>query len=235
MRRLKYLLIILALFLIPNTIKAEECSVSEMSRLKKIASNITSKYEYTESIPDEGYGSVKFKFTISNVTSDIYLTGLAGYYDQYGNAAINYYYPNKDNQIIVENQQDGKSYAFMVYGNTPNCKDDYITKIYITAPDYNEFYIHDLCKGIEDYKFCQKWVKTSYSEEEFERVVKKYIKCLEKTPNPDEPDPGDEWIISLISFLNKYIYLVIPVIVLCIIGILYLRSKDDFDFKIKNK
>lgn len=235
MGRLKYLIIFLALFLIPNTSSANECSVSEMNRLKKIASNITYKYEYIENIPETGYGSVKFKFTISNVTSDIYLTNNTGEYTVVGSEIVKYYKPNANNQIIIENQEDGKSYSYRIYGNTVNCKDEYISKIYITTPDYNEFYIHDLCKGIEDYKFCQKWVKTDYTEKEFERVVKKYIKSLEKTPEPEEPDPGDEWFVSLISFLTKYIYVLIPVIVLCIIGIVYLSKKDDFDFNLKNK
>src|SRR5574344_531645 len=79
----KILLIFIAiLMMLPVYVKASNCDYSEQARLKRLASNVTTSYDYIES-----NDSVKFSVTLTNLNSDIYIldksTGKTYYYKYY--------------------------------------------------------------------------------------------------------------------------------------------------------
>jgi len=234
MKQLKYALIFIMLVFIPNIARAEECSVTNTSRLKKIASNITTKYDYVENMPTTGYGNVDFTATISNVISDIYIMKVDDYYNKIGTI----YYGDSNNQVIINGLSEGKSYHFVAFGNTGDwCKGTLVYEFYVTTPSYNKYYTNALCKKVPDYKYCQKWVNINATEEEFTKNVKEYIKSLEvdETP-PDEEKPEDQYqiFIKIMEFLTKYdIPIFGSIVLLSAIGIAIFRKKDNFDLSVK--
>jgi hypothetical protein len=234
MKQLKYVLIFVILVFIPNIAKAEECSVTNTSRLKKIASNITTKYDYVENLPTTGYGNVDFTATISNVISDIYIMKVDDYYNKIGTV----YYGDGNNQVIISGLSAGKSYHFVAFGNTgEGCTGTLVYEFYVTTPSYNKYYINTLCKKVPDYKYCQKWVNFNLTEEEFTKNVKQYIKSLEveETP-PEEEKPEDQYqlFIKIMEFLTKYdIPIFGSIVILSTIGIVIYRKKDNFDLSVK--
>lgn len=234
MKQLKYVLIFVILVFIPNIAKAEDCSVTNTSRLKKIASNITTKYDYVENIPATGYGNVDFTVTISNVISDIYIMKV----DNYFNKAGIIYYGDSNNQVIINGLLEGTSYHFVAYGNAGDwCKGTLVYEFYVTTPSYNKYYTNTLCKKVPDYKYCQKWVNINLTEEEFTKNVKEYIKSLEVEENPaEEEKPEDQYkvFIKIMEFLTKYdIPIFGSIVVLSAIGIVIFRKKDNFDLSVK--
>jgi hypothetical protein len=237
MKQLKYILIFGMLIFMPSIVKAEECPVSNTARLKKIASNITTKYDYVENIPASGYGNVQFTLTISNVTSDIYIMNIMNienYYDKLGTA----YYGDNNNQVVINGLSAGTSYRFVAYGNTNDiCKGLLVYEFIVTTPSYNKYYTSDLCDKIPDYKYCQKWANINVTEEEFTKKVKEYIKSLETEDLPEEEEPGkDDYqlFIEIVEFLNKYnIPIFGSIILLSLIGIITAIKKDSFDLNVK--
>lgn len=237
MRIVKHFILLLSLFLIPNIAKAGYgCTVEELSNLKRIASNITTKYDYIETFSNNGYGNVSFTFTISNVPNEMYLRY---YEDEFETKNYVTYYPDSNNQIIIKGMQAGKSYRYSVYSKTnTKCNEELLNNFYVTPPSYNKFYIHDLCKDIQSYSSCQKWTKTSFGDDEakFKYDVKKYLQSLEVEKPPEEEHREDPygWFVELIAFLDKYIFIItVPIIALCIIGMIIYNKKTSFNLKVK--
>ncbi len=234
MKQLKYILIFIILVFIPNIVKADDCSVTNTSRLKKIASNITTKYDYVENLPATGYGSVNFTATISNVISDIYIMKV----DDYDNQLGTLYYGDSNNQVAISGLSEGTSYHFLAFGNIDNgCKGTLVYEFYVTTPNYNKYYTNTLCKKVPDYKFCQKWVNTNLTEEEFTKNINEYIKSLEveETPTEDETsEDNNQLFIKIVEFLTKYnIPIFGSLVLVSLLGIIYLKRKDNFDLKVK--
>lgn len=234
MKQLKYVLIFAILVFIPNIVKADDCPVTNTSRLKKIASNITTKYDYFESMPNNGYGNVSFTATISNVINDIYIMKVDDYYNKVGTI----YYGDSNNQVIISGLSEGTSYHFVALGNTNDiCQGTLVYEFYVTTPNYNRYYTNALCKKVPDYKYCQKWVNINLTEEEFTKNVKEYIKSLEvnETP-PEEETPEDKYqlFLKILEFLTKYdIPIFGSIVVLSAMGIIISRKKDNFDLSVK--
>ena len=85
---------------------------------------------------------------------------------------------------------------------------------------------------------CQKWTKTSFGDDEakFKYDVKKYLQSLEVVKPPEEEPREDPygWVVELIAFLNKYIFIItVPIIALCIIGMVIYNKKTSFNLKVK--
>lgn len=235
MRQLKYFLILGIILFLPNSVHAQdECSVSDTYRLKKIASNITTKYDYSETLPLSGYGSVSFTATINNVIKDIYIMKVDDYYN--GTGVI--YNGDINNQVLIPGLSPGTSYHFTVYGNIGgNCQGNLIYEFYITMPSYNKFYINPLCKKVPEYKYCQKWVNSSFTEDGFIDSINKYIKSLEVIDTPTDDTTNEEnyeLFIQIVEFLNKYNLPIFgSTVLISLLGIIYLKRKDNFDLKIK--
>lgn len=234
MKQLKYVLMFIMLVFIPNIVKAEDCSVTNTSRLKKIASNITTKYDYSENLPTTGYGNVNFTVTISNVISDIYIMKVDDYYNKVGTV----YYGDSNNQVIISGLSEGTSYHFVAFGNTGDwCVGTIVYEFYVTTPSYNKYYTNALCKKVPDYKYCQKWVNFNLTEEEFTKNVNEYIKSLEVEETPaeeEEPEEQYQIFIKIMEFLTKYdIPIFGSIVLISILGIIYLKRKDNFDLKVK--
>lgn len=234
MRKLKYILIFGIVLFIPNIVKADTCSVSSTARLKNLASNITTKYDYNETLLLNNYGSVDFTITISNVTNELYVMKVDDYYYKIGHT----YQPDSNNQIVINNLEDGISYHFIVYGNTNDgCKNTLLYEFFVNTPKYNKFYTDKLCSDIPNYKYCKKWANINLTSEQFENKVKAYKESLKKDPIDDEDGNNlekYESFIKMIEFLDKYdIFIFGSIIILSIIGIVVLNKKDSFDLEIK--
>lgn len=234
MKQLKYVLIFVILVFMPNIAKAEECSVTNTSRLKKIASNITTKYDYVENLPTTGYGNVDFTVTISNVISDIYIKKVDDYYNNIGTI----YYGDSNNQVIISGLSSGKSYHFIAFGNTgEGCTGTLVYEFYVTTPSYNQYYTNALCKKVPDYKYCQKWVNFNLTEQQFTKNVEQYIKSLEVKETPSEEEKSEDQyklFIKILEFLTKYdIPIFGSIVILSTIGIVIYRKKDNFDLSVK--
>ena len=212
-KKFKYLLVLL-LCLLPISTKAL-CTSSDKARLKKIISNINISYDY-EMVRNNAIFSIKF----NNLSPELYFTDQFGnYYTQYGD----------NNEIVLNNFSDGKSYMFAFYG-VNSCTNEKVGNLYVTTPTYNPYYKLSVCDNAREFELCQKWVSHSLSRDEFINKVNEY-----KNKNGIIDDSEVNKTISVIdfaiSFIRMYGLYIAGAIIIVIIVIKFIRyKKDKFGF-----
>lgn len=212
-KKFKYLLVLL-LCLLPISTKAL-CTSSDKARLKKIISNINISYDY-EMVRNNAIFSIKF----NNLSPELYFTDQFGnYYTQYGD----------NNEIVLNNFSDGKSYMFAFYG-VNSCTNEKVGNLYVTTPTYNPYYKLSVCDNAREFELCQKWVSHSLSRDEFINKVNEY-----KNKNGIIDDSEVNKTISVIdfaiSFIRMYGLYIAGAIIIVIIVIKFIRyKKDTFGF-----
>lgn len=215
MKRFKYIIILILLFLLPNNVNAS-CSSSEKARLKKIMSNINVSYDY-QMLQDNAIFSIKF----SNLHPELYFK------DPFGNAYRTYDLNN--NEIVLDNYTDGKSYLFTFYG-VGTCAGENIGNLYVTTPTYNPFYKLGVCENAKEFELCQKWVSHSLSRDEFVKKVNEY-KDKNGIIDNTEVNKKISVVDLAIGFIKMYgLYILIGIIVIIIIVKFIRYKKDTFGF-----
>lgn len=218
MKRIKVILFVFSLLMVmPNTIYAI-CDYNEKSELQSLAGNLNFTYNYIES--GEGINSnVKFSITIANMNQKLYVV------DQTNVRVYNY----NGSELVIDNYNPGSTIQFIVYGNTENCMGVELMNNYITLPSYNRFYKDSVCKGVSNYKLCNRWTRVDFTYDEFKRKVQQYKAQLNVK---EEPVISEEvgLVEKIMIFLSKYsLYIFGMIIVICGGLIIYLKRKDDFD------
>lgn len=213
-----FLVFIALIFFIPLNVSAS-CNYSEVVRLKKIANNLTTSYNYVTS-----ENSVVFNIIISNLHQDIYL------YDVYSDK--DYYYDNSS-EINIGGFNPGVTARFLVKSNFGNCKGETISTTYVNLPNYNSYWNDPLCEGISEFSLCQKWTTSAintYAAFKSEVIAYKLSLITDETEVEDEQ--YSESILSIVlQYILQYYYLfLIAIILICLIVIYRLRKKDTFGF-----
>lgn len=218
MKQKKYLKLILMMLLImvPYQVKAyNTCSTEDTVKLNKLASNVLANYSYYET-----NGTVKFKITINNLNSNIYI---------YDATKKQTYY--SIGEITLDNYGPNQTVEYKVYSNIAYCKGQYLNSVFVTLPPYNPYYKDKLCSDIEDYKLCQRWSNVNLTYEEFKKQINDYRNGnIKKDKNVDNTYKSVYELI--LDFYINYYYIILPLII--VVGGIILavnkqkNSKDDF-------
>lgn len=199
-------IIFCVLLFMPFIVSAGKCSYSEIADLKKIASNITSKYEYVEN------EEVTFNITLANLSKKIYVVEDKTRYDYV------------DNEIVITGYESGKKVKYYVY--SVDCDKVLLNTIIINLPYYNEYYQDSLCNGIENYQLCQKWANVEMDYATFVNKVTKYKESLKRNDDNISDDINEKSI--LLELLLKYYYIpLILIIIVCGIKIYIINKQSD--------
>lgn len=221
----KIILFVIALFIFPLNIFAKPlyaCNSSELSRLKKYASNVNISYNYfTEN--NEAY----FNVTINNVTPDMYI--------EEETTGQKYYYNHNNNQgeIVTNNFHDVTSLKFVVYSNTISCTDEVLTVLYVNLPIYNKYADDPLCENNKNFRLCKRFLTSNISREYFEKEIQEYID--EKNKNNDseiEEEEKHKNFDSWQDLLIRYSPLAVILLIVLIVYLVQRRKKNSFDFKL---
>lgn len=188
---------LVVLFAIPLIAKAD-CSYNDKVRLQKLAGNVSFGYRYNET-----KYSVIFEITVSNLTSEIYMVD---------RSTGRYHYSNNED-FKLENYQPGETIRFDFYARDANCTSEKLFTNYVTLPTYNPYYSSDICKGIEDFEFCQKWLKHSMTYKEFYEGVTNYLNKAEVKPEPVESEEEFNWDAIIEFWAKYYIYILVTIII----------------------
>lgn len=203
-------------FLLPIQIKAL-CDTSELARLKELASNINTSYDYRIE-----NSKAYFDIIFNNVFSDLILV------DPNGNQ---YYYDNYNKgQFIFNNYAQNNKYKFDIYSNSESCYDEYVSTIYVNTPTYNPYYQLSVCDDAKEYELCQRWVSHSLNRLEFIENVNNY-KIEKNKTIIDEDNNKISTITYVFNFIRMYALHIIIGISIIIIIIKFIRyKKDSFGF-----
>ena len=233
MKKVLYFLIISLFLIIPSKVNAK-CTSSDLTKIKTFASNITYKYDFTEKIGSDSYGSVKFNIYFYNVTDEMMIKYVPNYVSTgqvvtEGKIDL----PKVGGIVKLENAPAGKSSRFEVYATSISvCAWVRLYTFYVATPSYNKFYSSELCKKAGEHKYCQRWSNLNITEKEFKETLEKYL-SNEKviTTIEDDIKPTKtlkERLIELVELLNEYVYAItIPLIVVCAILIIILKMVQN--------
>ena len=209
--KLKYLLFLL--LILPLTVNAD-CSTKELTRLRKLANNVTTDVRYeTKTYEEEGetFEDSQFNIIFTNVIEDLYI---------YDEDYLNWFYP-ENGIATADDYASGKTFHFSV--KSTKCGPQKLADIYVTVPFFNNYYNKDVCKGYSKLSVCQKWVKYYKSEEEIQTYIEKYN---EEYSNQEEESKNVKGIFDyLIIYFKEYYYIIIPIgIVVLLIGIIIYKN-----------
>ena len=206
------LIFMLLLLLFPLSCKALECTYAEQARLRKLASNIQTSYEYVESD-----GRITFNVTLSNMTNDLYIEDGSG----------TYYY-NGSSDITLNGYNPGTNIKYKIHANN-DCIKNYLTIKYVNLPYFNKYYNDPLCEG-KNYALCNKWTKVSYEYDEFAKKIKEFDNNT-KSDNNEEKLENTDILDFIVSFVyENYLYIGGGFALIFIIAELIKRKKEGLDW-----
>lgn len=204
----KYLLVIL-LLLLPISVRAiginPYCSPDELNNSTDYTYNVAMNYF---PVINEENDTVYYNVVISNLTSDMILF--------FNNKTYRGFNANKTEQII--RVYSGGNYSVQIYSY--KCKNEILSKT-LKIPVYNKHYKSELCKGLTEYKQCQRWSGYTASDEKFEKDIKAIKEELEKSKPKEEKKKELSTKDKVIKFLkeNWWICAIVVVVLLIIITI----------------
>ena len=160
MKKFLFLTLLFLVFISSNKVKAD-CEDTEIIRLQNLARNVMTSYVYNE---NEG----RFTITINNLKKDLVVRNMDNSREY-----------SSDSELNFGNLFSGK-HTYIIYARNKSCTSYELTTIYVYLPYYNSFFNSMECKGIENYSYCNKWVKNPISEKIWEQKVKDHKKTIEK-------------------------------------------------------
>ena len=186
------------------------CSDSEIIRLQNIAKNINYSYEYDET-------EEKFSITFTNLNDEIIIRSSTTGRSYNGIKEI------KINDFISGN------YKFNIYAKDNKCTKDILATKYIELPYYNVFYNSELCDGINNYSYCQKWQKNSVSYDVWYSKVTKYRNSIKEVKKEEIDNSGlfDKIGNIIMKFYVNYYYIILPLIIIILCSIIYAKNKKE--------
>ena len=204
-------IILLIIMFIPSMVLARSktsCDYTLLSNLKNLASNVDITYTYR--IDND---IAFFDVSITNLNSDIYIV------DNIKNKT--YYYEDTNNDMVTINDYLSGNVSYTIYSNNNECLNEKLTVKYVNLPYYNKYYKYVECTDLNEFKLCQKWVKYTGNYSDFVSQVNQYRQNL-KMDIGNEVKHDESFFTKLIHFYLNYYYLVLPMLILLIVGILYL-------------
>lgn len=214
MKRIKVvrkITLIIMLLLIPSIVSARSktsCDYTLVADLKNLASNVNITYTYRV-VNDEVY----FDITLTNIQSDMY------FIDSKDNKT--YYYSDTNSGSITINDYSSGKITYTFYSNNSECLNEKLSTKYVNLPSYNKFYNYQECENITNYVACKKWTQYTGSYEDFKKDIDNYLSKQVKEAE-EEVIADETWLNKLVKFYTSYYYIILPLFVGLIVGILYL-------------
>lgn len=209
---MKKILIFFILFIIPLKTSAYYCNYDDYNMARKQANNVNYFVDYK--IEND---KAIFTITIYNIRNNQTIK------DVKNNKSYSY---NGKEYIKIDVTTSGM-YTFEVYSSENYCDENYLNKLFVEIPKYNKYYKDDLCKGIENFKYCQKWFSTDISYSDFKKAITEY-KDKKVEIEENEIDDYKSIYEYILEFYLDYYFIILPIIiVICLIGIAIKKKKEN--------
>lgn len=217
MRRIIYCLAFILIFLNPlSTLALDECTPSELKRLKELASNVSFKYEYEivdEKITDND------EYTFKQVYYSV--TGL--------NLSDELIIHLKDDHSVRFTKDDptygnfinGETLKIEMIAYTKNlCSGKVLLNKTVKLPRINVYSLKEECQEYKKFKYCQENGEFDITEREFQEALDNYKKELDNIDDDNKLNNNSN------NFSNNYwIYIYIGMGLLLIIIIFLIINK----------
>ena len=216
MKKVKYLLLILLVFLAVNVKAESKCEKTELTRLKELAKKVEFDYDYTLN-----NDQVSFSITAVNLNSELKVMIVEDYYlDKYKE-----FKNSSTHTATLDGFKSGEKVVITTYAFVPNsCSGTTVSTKTIKLPYYNYFYSEEKCKGNEDFKYCKLLINNNVSQEEFNIQYELYLKAKEENNTQEVVPPTNSWRLLIII---SSIILVLIVLVIITMVIVRRRKKNS--------
>lgn len=207
------------LFLISQT-KADSCSYKEQQALNKEASNINFNYELVDKLEEVDnlpkgtwHNTADYYYIqilLSNIGENIYVEITNDKDDN----KLTFYNSDLTDGLVTFKKEINEvvKYKMTIYANTTNCQSKLNTKTLI-VPKFNTFYNIGDCKDIPEYKYCQKLITSTLSDNSLgEKIHTYYTNTLLKKDNQPTKTENDYLKYILIISSSLLVLLVIFII-----------------------
>ena len=205
MKRIKYLIPILIMFIAINVKAIDACTPEEMNRLRELAKNVQFKTNYNMLTAEDGIDDLEvvYHLNVINFNNDLSI----------------YMKTNDDEEfkIIDPNNMDDKYFfegevvTFKIYSHTTNlCTNELLNTNNIKFDYYNYWYYKnkDNCNKYHDFKYCKEFMKTDKNDEEIDKLFNEYKKEI-----------NGENDSKILDFISNYKYIIIIIVSIIIIGV----------------
>lgn len=209
MKYLKYIICLIILF--PISVRGALCDNSYKVKLRNLAQNITTSYDYVET-----NGNAIFSISFYNLNSELYIV------DSKNNKRYNY----SGDSLTIDGFNSDTNYKFEVRSSNSLCDSSVLYYIYVATPAYNPFYNDKVCEGVS-YKYCNKWQKNTLSYDEFVKNVNDFKNKKDVINNDDDNIKG-LFDIILEFYVNNY-YVILPSLI--VISLIYIVIKSIINRK----
>jgi len=212
-RKYSNFLILLIIVLFPIKVDALSCLNSMKVKYQNMARNIAYSYD-----AKEVKGKTVFTLIFSNVPSSLAINNAS---------KGGWYYRNKNGEIVISNLNANTNYRYDVYAiDKQGCDNISLYSFNIILPYYNKYYTDPLCKGIENYSLCQKWINVVYEYDDWVNKIEKYKKSLIIEEEIVTPEEKRESIIEkIVDFYGKIYYIIFPIIIIAGLLTIYVYNK----------
>lgn len=212
MKRRYLVLFILSILILPSKIEAI-CDNSSVSLMQQYSKDVTYSYTYKE-IGD----NVTFDITFTNLRSVISIK----------NPIDNKNYSGYD-EVTIKNLKPNIGYNFEIYA-TSLCPSTPLKTLYIEIPGYNKYYNDKICEGLEEFKYCQKWINLPFNYERLKNEVTKYKELVAKKEGQKKKEETTfekiKKFVSMIFTKNNLVILSVIVTIGVIVMVLRDRKSD---------
>ena len=216
MKNIKYVLLVILLFLTINVKAANICDTKEFSRLKELAKKIEFDYDYTVN-----GDVVDFSIHAVNLNEDLKVLVIRNYYTD------DYRQFKGTTEATLNGFSNGERVVITIKGFVPNpCSGETVLTKTVKLPYYNFFYNEKQCEGNEDFKYCKILIDSNINETEYNRQLGIYLANKEKNNNNIEPEKEETKDYTKLYFIIGGTILVIVISSILIANIAKRRKKN---------
>ncbi len=198
-------------------VNAAECSTEAMNKYTSLADKVQVTNEFKKEEDNSGFvlddGSKPIvrvdNITIKNLTDDMYVVVS----EEITNSQQTYNYSDTTNGTITIKQYnvlDVLKYTFEIYtSDKTGCGGTKLKVRYLTTQAFNPYFESMMCDNLKDYTYCQEYVSSALTEDEFNDKIENYKNQTEKKEQEEK---------GILAFLNKHKIELLIIISLLVIG-----------------
>jgi hypothetical protein len=211
-------------------VKAAECSLEDKARLKRDAKEVKmilnekqvlldpSTYYNTEGVDSPVYKTY-FEMNLTNLTEEMYVE----VENDFNKIVITNKDTNFEKGIIFENGilkfnwEDVDrivKFHYTIYATSSSCAGEKLSEGYYTTPKYNYLSEAGICKGIEDYKYCSRFIQEDIDYGDQFDNISRYKESLEE----EEAKKAKSWTEKAKRFIKEHKVLVIVGASIIVVG-----------------
>ena len=238
-----FILLFLTSMFITVGVKASTCSDERVIELSSLANNVNVSYQQYDKFVEE---YISESFTGEDDDSKVVATYPAYYLTIYNlpedlNVSVVRSDSDKDIEVTSKDKkEDGviyidtgyatnvKLFTIKIRSNDSNCGDEIMKTVAITTPMFNKLSMNASCQDNPDFKLCQQFTTTDYSDvidSQFQQKLEEY-----KAQKAGEEKKQNSILYNISKFVSKYRwYIIIPVVIIgvALIVIYIIRRKKS--------